>query len=204
MLFLRFGVNTQEKKRKEKRKEKGVKEKRFDNFWNLSGAESQLKMFRVRASQNSSDFFFFAKIYSNKKESLVQYNFFSRNPKTQNMTEIDPSQTLYITNLNGRITVEGKSSDSIRVFISLLTLQVVFTELKSSLYGLFSTYGPILDITAKKTYKMREQAFVVYDNVASATTAKRGLNGFTFFDRPIVSVFQLIKLQLEQERSRRS
>lgn len=120
------------------------------------------------------------------------------------MTEIDPSQTLYITNLNGRITVEGKSLDSIRVVISLLTLQVVFTELKSSLYGLFSTYGPILDITAKKTYKMREQAFVVYDNVASATTAKRGLNGFTFFDRPIVSVFQLIKLQLEQERSRRS
>jgi hypothetical protein len=34
---------------------------------------------------------------------------------------------------------------------------------------------------------MREQAFIVYDNVASASTAKRGLNGFTFFDRPIVS-----------------
>ncbi|CEP13511.1 hypothetical protein [Parasitella parasitica] len=80
------------------------------------------------------------------------------------MTSIDPNQTLYVTNLNGRITVE---------------------ELKLSLYGLFSTYGPILDITAKKTEKMREQAFVVYDNVASATTAKRSLNGFTFFERPI-------------------
>ncbi|CAO3610370.1 unnamed protein product [Mucor fragilis] len=80
------------------------------------------------------------------------------------MTSIDPNQSLYITNLNGRITVE---------------------ELKSSLYGLFATYGPILDITAKKTEKMREQAFVVYDNVASATTAKRSLNGFTFFGRPI-------------------
>ncbi|KAG2194977.1 uncharacterized protein EV154DRAFT_40526 [Mucor mucedo] len=80
------------------------------------------------------------------------------------MATIDPNQTLYITNINGRITVE---------------------ELKSSLYGLFSTYGPILDITAKKTQKMREQAFIVYNNVASATTAKRSLNGFTFFDRPI-------------------
>ncbi|KAL9549947.1 hypothetical protein MBANPS3_004962 [Mucor bainieri] len=80
------------------------------------------------------------------------------------MASIDPNQTLYITNLNGRITVE---------------------ELKLSLYGLFATYGPILDITAKKTEKMREQAFVVYDNVASATTAKRSLNGFTFFGRPI-------------------
>lgn len=36
---------------------------------------------------------------------------------------------------------------------------------------------------------MREQAFIVYNNVASATTAKRSLNGFTFFDRPIVSLF---------------
>ncbi|GAA5802105.1 hypothetical protein EDC94DRAFT_609704 [Helicostylum pulchrum] len=80
------------------------------------------------------------------------------------MTSIDPNQTLYITNISGRITVE---------------------ELKSSLYGLFSTYGPILDITAKKTQTMREQAFIVYNNVASATTAKRSLNGFTFFDRPI-------------------
>jgi RNA recognition motif-containing protein len=52
---------------------------------------------------------------------------------------------------------------------------------------LFSSYGPILDITAKKTEKMREQAFIVYNNVASATTAKRSLNGFTFFSKPIVS-----------------
>lgn len=67
-------------------------------------------------------------------------------------------------------------------------LKYLNLELKSSLYGLFSTYGPILDITAKKTQKMREQAFIVYNNVASATTAKRSLNGFTFFDRPIVSL----------------
>ncbi|KAI7901322.1 U2 small nuclear ribonucleoprotein B [Cokeromyces recurvatus] len=80
------------------------------------------------------------------------------------MTSIDPSQTLYVTNINGRINIE---------------------ELKHSLYDLFSTYGPILDITAKKTEKMREQAFVVYSNVASATTAKRSLNGFTFFNKPL-------------------
>lgn len=73
-----------------------------------------------------------------------------------------------------------------RVYIYWKLLHYI-AELKSSLYGLFSTYGPILDITAKKTEKMREQAFVVYNNVASATTAKRSLNGFTFFERPIVS-----------------
>jgi RNA recognition motif-containing protein len=41
---------------------------------------------------------------------------------------------------------------------------------------------------------MREQAFIVYNNVASATTAKRSLNGFTFFDRPIVSCFFCMKI----------
>ncbi|KAI8075805.1 uncharacterized protein B0P05DRAFT_546476 [Gilbertella persicaria] len=80
------------------------------------------------------------------------------------MTSIDPNQTLYLTNLNSRVTVE---------------------ELKLSLYGLFSTYGPILDITAKKTEKMREQAFVVYSDVSCATLAMRSLNGFTFFDKPM-------------------
>lgn len=106
------------------------------------------------------------------------------------MTSIDPSQTLYVTNLNGRITVEGNETKR-RLSICIACIDqhdcLLFAELKLSLYGLFATYGPILDITAKKTEKMREQAFVVYDNVASATTAKRSLNGFTFFGRPIVS-----------------
>lgn len=109
------------------------------------------------------------------------------------MTSIDPNQSLYITNLNGRITVEGNETKYVSTFLSriLIIKILVFAELKSSLYGLFATYGPILDITAKKTEKMREQAFVVYDNVASATTAKRSLNGFTFFGRPIVSAAAL-------------
>ncbi|KAI8364725.1 uncharacterized protein BYT42DRAFT_618874 [Radiomyces spectabilis] len=80
------------------------------------------------------------------------------------MSAADTSQTLYLTNLTNRITA---------------------LELKSSLYCLFSTYGEILDVTAKKTEKMREQAFVVYADPAAATTAMRSLNGFTFYDRPM-------------------
>lgn len=33
---------------------------------------------------------------------------------------------------------------------------------------------------------MREQAFIVYDNVASATAAMRSLNGFNFYNNPLV------------------
>ncbi|KAG0194449.1 hypothetical protein DFQ28_011250 [Apophysomyces sp. BC1034] len=74
------------------------------------------------------------------------------------MSAGEPSQTLYLYNLS---------------------------ELKRSLYHLFITYGEILDIVAMSSEKMREQAFVVYDNVASATAAMRSLNGFTFHDRPM-------------------
>ena len=35
-------------------------------------------------------------------------------------------------------------------------------ELKKSLYAIFSQFGPILDIVAVKSLKMRGQAFVVF------------------------------------------
>ena len=35
-------------------------------------------------------------------------------------------------------------------------------ELKKSLYAAFSQFGPILDIVALKTFRMRGQAFVVF------------------------------------------
>ena len=99
------------------------------------------------------------------------------------MSSIDPSQTLYITNIKGRANVEGNKEQMNA--LCLVYLEII--EIKACLYGLFSTYGPILDIVIKKTEKMREQAFVVYNSVASATTAKRGLNGFTFLGHALVS-----------------
>ncbi|KAG2226329.1 hypothetical protein INT45_006001 [Circinella minor] len=43
----------------------------------------------------------------------------------------------------------------------------------------------ILEIVTKKANEMREQAFIVYEDVVSATAAKRGLDGFAFYDRPL-------------------
>ncbi|ORY94734.1 hypothetical protein BCR43DRAFT_494513 [Syncephalastrum racemosum] len=80
------------------------------------------------------------------------------------MSEIQPNQTLYLQNLPDKINLE---------------------ELRTSLYHLFATYGDIIDIVTKKEASMREQAFIVYDNVAAATTALRNLNGFSFYQRPM-------------------
>lgn len=53
---------------------------------------------------------------------------------------------------------------------------------------LFSTYGPVLDVVALKTMKMRGQAHIVYRDVQTATQAMRALQGFELFGMQIVSL----------------
>ena len=60
-------------------------------------------------------------------------------------------------------------------------------ELKRSLYALFSQFGQIVEIVAMKTMKMRGQAFVVFKELAAATNALRQLQGFPFYNKPMVT-----------------
>ena len=60
-----------------------------------------------------------------------------------------------------------------------------FSDLKKSLYAIFSQFGQILEIVAMKTLKMRGQAFVVFKEIASATNAMRSMQGFPFYDKPM-------------------
>lgn len=59
-------------------------------------------------------------------------------------------------------------------------------ELKKSLYAIFSQFGQILDIVALKTLKMRGQAFVIFKEINSATKALQSMQGFPFYDKPMV------------------
>jgi len=76
-----------------------------------------------------------------------------------------PNQTIYIRNLNEKTKK---------------------TELKKALYACFSQFGPIIDIVALKTERMRGQAFVVFRDVIAATNAMREMQNFTFFEKPLV------------------
>ena len=78
--------------------------------------------------------------------------------------DISPRETIYVNNLNERINKE---------------------ELKKSLYAAFSQFGPILDVVALKTFRMRGQAFVVFRDISSATNAVRQMQGFPFYDKPM-------------------
>jgi len=89
----------------------------------------------------------------------------SRPPPTRSANSgVAPNQTLYVSHLPD-------------------TLQKA--DLRRCLYCLFTTYGPVLDIVAMKTMKMRGQAHIVYKDVQCAAMAMRALNGFEFFGKEI-------------------
>ncbi|KAI3331865.1 RNA-binding domain-containing protein [Xylariaceae sp. AK1471] len=78
---------------------------------------------------------------------------------------IPPNQTLYVTNLP--------------------SAKINKADLKTALYLLFSTYGPILDVIALKTAKMRGQAHIVFRDINAATQAMRSLDGFQFLGKEL-------------------
>lgn len=81
--------------------------------------------------------------------------------------DIRPNNTIYINNLNEKVKKD---------------------ELKKSLYAIFSQFGQILDIVALKSLKMRGQAFVIFKEIQSATNALRSMQGFPFYDKPMVGI----------------
>ncbi|XP_038906378.1 U1 small nuclear ribonucleoprotein A [Benincasa hispida] len=78
--------------------------------------------------------------------------------------EVPPNMTIYINNLNEKIKLE---------------------ELKKSLNAVFSQFGKILEVLAFKTLKHKGQAWVVFEEVSSATNALRQMQGFPFYDKPM-------------------
>ncbi|ROW11208.1 hypothetical protein VMCG_01448 [Cytospora schulzeri] len=83
-------------------------------------------------------------------------------PKPQS---IPPNQTLYVRGLP--------------------SAKIQKQDLRTALYMLFSTYGPVLDVVALKTSSMRGQAHIVYRDIQTATQAMRALDGFSFLGKEI-------------------
>lgn len=71
------------------------------------------------------------------------------------------------------------------LYVTNLSPKLRKPDLRLSLYTLFSTYGPVLDVVALKTVKMREQAHVVFRDVGDATLAMRAEQGRDFFGREL-------------------
>lgn len=86
-------------------------------------------------------------------------------------TVTQPNTTLYLNNLNDQIQKD---------------------ELRGQLFALFTTYGKVIDVVATKTQKMRGQAFLVFTDLAAATSALRATDGMLFYDKPLVRLIILL------------
>ncbi len=79
------------------------------------------------------------------------------------------------------------ANDSARLYVTNLpSSKIPKEDLRTALYMLFSTYGPVLDVVALKTMKMRGQAHIVFRDIQTSTQAMRSLDGFRFLGREMV------------------
>ncbi|KAE8696553.1 hypothetical protein F3Y22_tig00110656pilonHSYRG00120 [Hibiscus syriacus] len=86
-------------------------------------------------------------------------------------------------------TVLETVQDLAKVNGSSQTGNQVQTELKKLLHAVFSQFGKILDVLGLKTLKHKGQAWVIFEDVSSATNALRRMQGFPFYDKEMVYVF---------------
>ena len=59
--------------------------------------------------------------------------------------------------------------------------------MKKCMRCIFGQFGNILDVIYRRTYRLRGQAWVVFERPEDARNALHSMQGFPFFDKPIVS-----------------
>ena len=59
-------------------------------------------------------------------------------------------------------------------------------QLKEALTEIFSEYGNVIDLVAKKNLKAKGQAFVVFEDTAAAERAIKEVQGFELFEKPML------------------
>ncbi|KAI9053157.1 hypothetical protein LZ554_003423 [Drepanopeziza brunnea f. sp. 'monogermtubi'] len=75
------------------------------------------------------------------------------------------------------------------VYVRNLEESIKIPTLIESLKEIFSEYGTIIDVVAKANLKAKGQAFVVFDNVESATQCIEEVQGFDLFGKPMQLAF---------------
>ncbi len=73
-------------------------------------------------------------------------------------------------------------------------------QLKEALTEIFSEYGNVIDLVAKKNLKAKGQAFVVFEDTESAERAIKEVQGFELFDKPMSLDFAKTKSDATVQR----
>lgn len=67
-------------------------------------------------------------------------------------------------------------------------LHAMIADLKLALHAMFDQFGPLLDIVASDAYRLRGQAWLVFEDAAHAAAAMRDMQSFPFYNKPLVRV----------------
>ena len=71
------------------------------------------------------------------------------------------------------------------VYMKNLNTQIKLLVMKQSIENVFSQYGKILEVHMKKNFRLRGQAFIVFDSEESADKAIKTMDGAIFFQKPL-------------------
>ncbi|KAI9780239.1 MAG: hypothetical protein M1839_006799 [Geoglossum umbratile] len=99
----------------------------------------------------------------------------------------------------------GASPPNSTVYVRNLEERIPIDQLKDALLGIFSEYGNVIDLVAKRNIKARGQAFIVFDSPDAAEMAIKEVQGFDLFDKPMALDFArsrsdaIVKLQGNDE-----
>jgi len=63
---------------------------------------------------------------------------------------------------------------------------LILLVMKKTLWGLFKTYGEVLDVVAHNNLRMRGQAFVSFPDAETAKRALREVQRFPLYSKPMV------------------
>jgi U2 small nuclear ribonucleoprotein B'' len=88
------------------------------------------------------------------------------------------------------VTVVDEPSQS--VYVANLNMKIKKGAMKKALYALFTAHGRIVSIALQRTEHLLGQAWVTFADIPSAAAAKRQLQGFPLYDRPLVRVLKEI------------
>lgn len=122
----------------------------------------------------------------------------SRAATVQDEAEEGAASTVVLTNGNGTAgddeeEVEELGPDGLpknaspTLYLQNLNEKVGINVMKTTLASLFKPYRPIMPITAHRNVRMRGQAFVSFRDKKSADAARRDVNEFPLYGKPVVS-----------------
>ncbi|GAB4817686.1 hypothetical protein N2152v2_004732 [Parachlorella kessleri] len=94
--------------------------------------------------------------------------------------------------VDGQVADGGASSQH-TLYVNNLYEKIKPDDMKKCMRCIFGQFGNILDVINRRTYRLRGQAWVVFERPEDARNALHSMQGFPFFDKPIRITFAKTK-----------